>query len=309
MSTQVNPVATGKQPDFSDAPGSDLTFDQLFPSEPRVGDAPNTVTPATSAPVTTAPVTTPVPQSTPAVTPADDFFLSGSESKYRTREAAIEGINQKDAVIQQLRQRYALTTGIDPITQQPVGAAAATPASTNYARDRQRFVSDQAAALQKGDADAYGRVLEKFVMDTLEPYAPALQASARERALRQVESDVKDFDKFLGSSNYKSTLERHPELGDAIAIAESDIRFNSRLPGLYKLAYEASLSSQLPELLKANQTTTPEVRTAPVTMTPTTTAPPPSATTPAAAPSLATKEGRRAIIEAAERSGLTNKLF
>ena len=300
MSTPATPV-TPNEP-----PGGDLSFDQLFPSEPTLGGTPTTVTPAPAPSVTPAPSPAPAPQTPPAA-PADEFFISGSSSKYRTREAAIDGINQKDAVIQQLRQRYALTTGIDPITGQPV-AATSPAANTSYRTDKRRFVQDQADALSKGDADAYGNVLEKFVMDLLEPYAPALQASARDRAVRQVGSEVKDFDKFLGSPQYKSALERHPELGDAIAIAESDARFSPRLPGLYKIAYETSLGSQLPELLKANQTAAPEPKPVPVTMTPTTTAPAPSSS-PAVAPSMATREGRKAIIEAAERSGLVNKPF
>ena len=290
----------GNSLNFDDAPGGDLPFDSLFPAEPTVTAQPQA---APQQPEPAAPPVQPAPQTqTP---PSDEPFISGSKTVYKTREAAIEGINQKDALIEQLRQRYALTTGIDPITQQPVGAASAQPQRANYVQDPERWVKDAATALQRGDVNAYRDAQAKFVYDLMEPYLPAIQGTMEERAVKELETEIKDIRTFIGSNNYDVAVGKNPELREAIEFAKSDVRYAPRLAGLYKLAYLTSQGMRLPELLEANrpqQSAQPQVRTS----TPASTPAPPSSAPP---PDLRTSEGRKAIIEAFEKSAAVNATF
>jgi len=290
----------GNSISFDDAPGGDLPFDSLFPAEPTVAAQPQA---APQQPEAAAQPVQPAPQ-TPAP-PADEAFITGQRTVYKTREAAVEGINQKDALIENLRQRYALTTGIDPITQQPVGAAPARPQQSNYVQDPERWVKDAASALQRGDVNAYRDAQAKFVYDLLEPVLPAIQGTLEERAVKELETEIKDIRAFVSGNEYQAAMNGNPELRDAIEFAKADIRYAPRLAGLYKLAYRTSQGMRLPELLEANRSQSsaqPQVRTS----TPSSTPAPPS---PAPTPSLNTKEGRRAIIEAFENSSAANAPF
>src|ERR1700686_2709185 len=81
----------------------DATFDSLFPAEPSQAIQPSQQVAAKQDPQTTQ---------------QDQFFLKGGKSVYKTAEEAVKGLEVKDtlideqkATIEQLRQRYALTTG------------------------------------------------------------------------------------------------------------------------------------------------------------------------------------------------------
>src|SRR5579862_4254147 len=75
--------------------------------------------PSTPTPQPSASAPQPTPEPAVAQPPAPEApFLQAGDSVYKTREAAEEGTRQKDALIAQLRQQYALTTGIDPISKQ-----------------------------------------------------------------------------------------------------------------------------------------------------------------------------------------------
>lgn len=294
--------AAARSVDLQDAPSGDLSFDSLFPAEPS--DAQLQAAPPPQ-PVTAAPPVPAAPQAPPAAVP-EEPFLQGSKSVYKTRDAAIDGINQKDVVIEQLRQRFVLATGVDPLTNRPASAAPAAPQSPNYAQDAQRYVTDVAAALQRGDVNAYRDAHTKLIFDVLEPVAPALFQTLEEQALRKLDSEVPNSRSFVGSADYQSVLEANPDLRDAIEISRSDMRLAPRLPGLYKLAYQASQGMRLPELLKAQQPQPPAQPTPVRTTTPATT---PDAPSPAPVPTLNTSEGRKAIIEAFERGGGANRVF
>jgi len=290
--------------DLSNAPGGDLTFEQLFPSdEGNVDAAPPQPAPAPATEPPPAPVAPPPEPQAPA---PDEPFLKGSKSIYRTREAALEGVNQKDALIEQLRTRYALTTGIDPITGQPVTASGAPAPAKNYAQDHKAYLMDLANAAQKGDPEGYGAAQTKFIYDVLEPIAPIIAQTAREQALRTTEQDVKDFRTFYGSTDYQAALDSNPELKGAIEFAESDIRNQARLPGLYKLTYQVSQGMRLPEMLRAQQTQQPPNAQPTRTVTPSSTPPPPQ---PAAPLSPKTSEGRKALIAQMEAQGILERSF
>src|SRR5208282_4385733 len=97
---------------------------------------------------------------------------------------------------------------------------------------------------------------------------------------------------FIGSQLYEKTLTENPELKQAISTAETDYRWHSRLPGLYKLAYQAGQGINLPDILKANQNQQPP-QTPPVAPRPTAQPATPAPPRPTAPPSLRTLEGIR----------------
>lgn len=308
----VSTVAPGGIVNLNDSPAGfldDAAFDALFPADaPTTVAAPNQAQPTQTQPTTTTPVVEPTQTvtTTPTAPQGDQPFLKGERSVYKTADAAVQGINQKDALIEQLRQRYALTTGIDPISGQPVGQAQ-QPVPTDYTANPQRYFTDLYEAA-KNSPEAYVGVQQKFLMDTLKPLAPVLQRAAREQAKEALKTELPDAPNFIGTPAYEKALSVSPQLKEAIAAAETDYRFHSRLPELYKIAYLAGQGIQLPELLEkaktqptttvvaAQQPTQPTVRT---TTQPTTTAP----TQTTVRPNLKTLDGIRAVIAEAEARG------
>ena len=278
----------------SPAPLDDATFDSLFPTDGN-GSAPQ----APAVPAGTTPAA-PAQPTAPVVQPSDAPYLQGRSSVYKTPEAAVEGINAKDALIDTLRQRYALTTGIDPITNQPIQAAPIQQQQDNYYEDPQRYLTDLYAAAKAGPQQ-YRDVLAKFMMDTLAPIAPAITRMAREQALDTLKTEIPDAPAFIGTPVYQKALDQNPELKNAISTAEGDFRFHSRLPGLYKIAYLTGQGTQLPELLRANATAQPQ--TPPAAPRPTMQNATPAPPTQTARPNLKTIEGIRAVIADAEARG------
>lgn len=284
---------------LSDAPVSldTQTLDTLFPAEPTTTVA--TTTP--SAPVSATP-SAPAAPTMPAVDP-NEPFLKGSESIYKTREAAQRGLDEKDALIKQLRQSYSLATGVDPITKQPINAIA-PQGNESYVLNPKKYVADLQDAKSP---EQLAKVQQKFVFDTFQPIAPAISSMTKNAAIKQVADALPDFATFYGSSEYKATLEANPDLREAVEMAESDIAFHPRLAGLLKLTYLTNKGMQLPELLKkaAAPTTPTPTRTQ---LTPSTPAPT-EYTTSNEAQTLATKAGRQAIIDQFEKSGQATKLW
>lgn len=292
----LDQVAPGGVIDLSKSPAGldDATFDSLFPAEP-VQQVAAPVQQVQQTQGTTQQVQQTQTTQTATQATATEPFLKGDKSVYKTLEAAIEGVNSKDQLIDTLRQRYALTTGIDPITGQPVGQV--QQVADDYTQNPNKYLDDLYAAAKQGGPQAYTQVQQKLIMDTLKPFAPALNSLAKNQALETVSRDNPEAAKFAASPVFQKTMDANPDLASAIATAESDYRFHSRLPGLYKLAYLAGQGMQLPELLKANttqtqtQTQTQQVRT---TAQPTTLNP---STEPAKAPSFKNIDGIRATIK------------
>src|SRR6266403_454493 len=298
--SELDQVAPGGIVDLSKAPGGldDATFDSLFPAEP----AQKVVAPVQQVSTPQGTQQTQQTQTTQTATQATvtEPYIKGDKSVYNTSEAAIEGINQKDALIEQLRQRYALTTGIDPITGKPVGQAT-KQLNDDYTQNPNKYLDDLYSAAKQGGPQAYTNVQQKLIMDTLKPFAPALNSLAKNQALESVSSGNPEAAKFVASPAYQKTMDANPDLASAIATAESDYRFHSRLPGLYKLAHLAGQGMQLPELLKANasqtQTQQTQVRTTAqqTTLTP--------STDQSRGPSFKNLDGIRATIKDMEARG------
>jgi hypothetical protein len=313
--SEMDRIAPGGIVQLNDVPGSlddNAMFDSLFPADSN-GAA------TLSAQQTTQPAGTQTVQQQQVsqqtqTTVSNEPFLKGSKSVYKTSEAAVEGINQKDALIDTLRQRYALTTGIDPITGQPVGQMLQNaPDPNNYASNPDKYMKDLYEAAKSGPEN-YAGVQQKFIMDSLRPLQPIIASAAKNQALENVSRENAEIPKFVNSDAYNKTLDANQDLKDAIATSEADVRFHSRLPGLYKLAYLAGQGMQVPEILKATTTqtkTTPSqtqqvqqpVRT---TMNNGTLAPPTDRVN--AQPSFKDINGIRATIAAMEAKGvnLTN---
>lgn len=275
----------------------DATFDSLFPA-----DTSHVIQPVQQA------TAQPDAQPTQPVQQTNQPFLRGEKSLYNSSEDAVRGINEKDVLIEQLRQRYALTTGIDPITGKPVVANGQPQDTVDYYQQPDRYLDDLYNAAKKGGPEAYRDVQGKFLFDALKPLQPVLQKAARDQAVEALGLEIPNAKVFVGTPNYTKTLETNPQLKEAIVISEQDARFHSRLPGLYKLAYLTAQGMQLPDLLKAQatQTTTSQqtqvTQNQPVRTTVTATTPSPS-TSPAARPSFKTIEGIRAYIQEAEGRG------
>jgi hypothetical protein len=296
----LDQVAPGGVVQLNNAPAGldDATFDSLFPAEP----AQKVVAPVQQVQPKQETQQTQQTQTNQTATQATESepFIKGDKSVYKTADAAREGINQKDALIEQLRQRYALTTGIDPITGQPVGQAQ-QQFNDDYTQNPNKYLDDLYSAAKQGGPQAYTQVQQKLIMDTLKPFAPALNSLAKAQALESVSHENAEAAKFVTTPAFQKTMDANPDLASAIATAESDYRFHSRLPGLYKLAHLAGQGMQLPELLKANasqvQNQTQQVRT---TAQQTTLAP---STEKANAPSFKSIDGIRATIKDLEARG------
>jgi len=297
----LNSIAPGGVVNLSNASGEldDATFDSLFPAESA-----QVIQPVQQ--VAAKPDTQQTQQTTQTTTTQDQFFLKGEKSLYKTAEDATKGVNEKDALIEQLRQRYALTTGIDPITGKPVQANGQPQEAVDYYQQPAQYLDALYDAAKKGGPEAYRDVQAKFLFDALKPLQPVIQKAARDQAIETLTTSLPSAKGFVGTVNYNRALEDNPELKQAISISESDQRFHSRLPGLYKLAYQTAQGMQLPELLRAQatQTQTTQQTQAPVpvrtTVQATTTSVP---TQQGPRPSFKTIEGIRATIADMEARG------
>lgn len=305
--SELDRIAPGGVVQLQHAPAGldDATFDSLFPAE--------------SASVTVAPTQAGVAQpgqqpnqttqqTQPAATTQqtqDQYFLKGDRSVYKSLEEATKGVNEKDTMIEQLRQRYALTTGIDPITGQPVGQFPQQQ-QQDYIQNPTKYLEDLYAAAKAGGPEAYRDVQSKFIFDAVKPLQPLLQKVARDQAASEAGTELKGMTEFLASPAYQKALDSNPELKQAVSVGETDYRFHSRLPGLYKLAYLTAQGMQLPELLKAqaaqSHTTTQPTQPVRTTVQPTTAS---RSTTQTANPSFKTIDGIKAIIADAEARGVT----
>ena len=299
-------VAPGGIIQLQNAPAGldDATFDSLFPSNPPpiVTQPPQQVAKqpdGSQAPPTTQQTPPPVAQQPPASEP----FIKANSSVYKTAEDAVKGINEKDALIDQLRTRYALTTGIDPVTGKPIAAQPQID-QLDYTQNPKQYLEDLYAAASKNDPAAYAAVQSKLIADNNKPFLPIIADAVRTRAIKAFTSESPAAAQFVDSALYQKTLEANPDLKIAITTAENDPRFYSRLPGLYKLAHFAGQGMQPVETPKVQpppvnlQTTQP----APVrTTTPQTTLAPGQVAT---RPSFNTIAGIKATITEMEGKGV-----
>jgi len=236
----------------------------------------------------------------PVETPQEPQTYAGT---YRTREETEKGIAVKDALIEDLRKEVASLKGVDPLNGRPVAPQA--PAQPQQPQQTASYFNRVVEAVNKaaaGDPSEYEAVQREFIFNQLGPAVPLLVDTAKDRAVSAVDEELPGFRKFFRSPEYTQAMDKLPPvMRDAVRSAEGDIRYLPQLTDLYKSVYLAALGLQ-----RTSQPTAPAVPQ--TTPRPTMTSgmqPPPS--TPAVKPNMATEEGRKAIIEAAERSGLLDK--
>jgi hypothetical protein len=274
------------QMDLSDAPGGELSLDDIF------GE--NSSTPTT---VEVAPA------NSQATTPEEPFLKAKTGTVYKTREDAITGVEHKDALITQLREQLKGKTGEDPIVRQPQGTQ-----PVSYVEHPDRYFEDIAKAVNKGDQRGYMDVQQRMIWETLGPLAPTITSLSRANAERVVSEQLPEFKGFLGSDAYKNIEQEAPLLAEAIKAAEGNPQASAQLPELYKVAYLASRGRDLPEIVKSVRNESPQVQPRP-TVHSQPVSPASSSNAVQATPSLDNKEGRKAIIERFEGQGLLNQKF
>jgi hypothetical protein len=232
----VSPGNSGGNVSLQNAPGADFNFDDLFPN-PEVQPAqPQTATSET-------------PSQTPQAPVQDQFFLRNSDGTiaYRSAEDALTGIAHKDELVKRYRD-YLDANGIDPNElrpkQQPQVAQPSTQVDPN-SLDSGKLFDDLAAAAQRGDKAAYGRIQETYqrkiaqnvVENYLAPYAPLMAETARQRAIREVTKEIPDFPNFIGSDAFKRVSDSIPIYKDMLQLGENNPEASKRLPEVYKSMY------------------------------------------------------------------------
>lgn len=271
--------------DLNGAPGGDLNLDDIFGNEDVLGS--QTTTPESNTPQATT-------------TEPEPFLKTSTGTVYKSAEDAVKGVEHKDQLITQLRQQLNEATGKDPLKRTPEP----TNVNKNYLDDKGLYFRDLSKSVEDKNPERYMEVQTKLIYDTLAPLAPAITSLVRNSAIESLEKELPDFRKFAASDDYSQTLEKFPLLKGAIEVAERNPQASNQLPEFYKLVYNAHRGSKLPEIVEqarssaAPQTTRPTVSSGVTT--------PPSNAAVAATPSLETKEGRKAIIEQQEKSGILN---
>ncbi len=269
--------------DFSDAPGGDTSFDDIF------GDGQGAQTTVVEEPKTP-------PDG--ATTLNEPFLKATTGTVYKTREDAELGIQRKDELIAQLRDQVQKATGNDPLRS----ARKQDPEPTSYTQDQNKYFEDIADAVSRKDSAAYMKVQQQLILDTMAPVAPALISLNKANAERVVTEQYPEFRGFRSSEQFNQMEGESPLLLEAIRQAEGNPAASAQLPELYRIAFLASQGRRVPEIVQSAQSTVqatprPTVHSTPV--------PPPAVTgRPVAQPSLDSKEGRKAMIEQMEAKGV-----
>lgn len=279
----TTPLQTQMGSGWYDPPGGDIELDSLFP-EPGQPQA---------APATPAP---PAPQ---APAEPQSFLKTSTGTVYMNPEDAVKGIEEKDRVINELRSKLKATEGSDPLKHQPVSQE-----PRSYAEQPERVFDDLVDAANRGDKRKYAETLTRYNMEMLAPYAGLLSDVARERAIREAESQTHGVREFVGSPDFAAYVDSRPVLKQAIDFALSNPQASGQATELLQLAYEASLGRRAPELIRTAAAQTPVV---PQNPRPTMTSSTPTMTpgqNPSSRPNMYTSDGRKAIIEAGKSKGL-----
>lgn len=271
--------------DFSDAPGGDLSLDDIF----NIGDT----NPTTN--------TTPVVQTQQTEEP-QTFLKTSTGTVYNSADDAVKGIEHKDALIAQLRQQLSEQTGRDPIKV----AKVEEPQRVSYLDDPKKYLDDIRNAKTEQEVVA---VQSRFINENTEriigPYAPLMAQVARNNAIDSVASDIPNVHEFLRSEEYKQTLEQFPLLKRSIEMSESNPQVSGDLSQLYRMAFNATTGRNLPKIVQTSTArTVSEAR--PTVSSTTPLAPNGNAST---APSLETSAGRKSIMEQQVNKGVLDLRF
>lgn len=301
--SNTNELANASSTNWLDnAPGGDIPFDQLFGTTPEASfSSASTPDPA---PAATTAATEPV-----ATTPAAPEFeiKTRTGSIYKSIDAATRGIEEKDTLIQQLRDKFKAITGADPLkVQEP-----APQQPPSYLSDPVRFADDLAAAAKAGDALRYRDTLVGLMDEYFGPAKPLITEFARSRATEATRNEYQEFGTFRNSEAFQQTLERNPALATAIQAAESNIGYSSQLPELYRLAYESYTARRVPELVQAAKQQAPAAPTTPTrpTVTGTSLTPAQPVTQRSDQEMLRSAEGRKELLARFKAMGLEDVVF
>jgi len=275
--------------DLSDAPGGDLSLDDIFGEESSTS---TTVVNNPNEPAT----------ATPTTTPSGPFLKTKTGTVYKSVEDAVEGIEHKDTLIAQLREQVKQRSGVDPLAAQ---RSTSTP-STSYNDNKQQYFADIAKAVDNKDTEAYYAAQQKLVLDSLGFLSPTITSLSKANAERVVSEQIPEFKGFLASEQYARISEESPLLADAIRSAEANPAAANQLPELYRIAYLANQGRRVPELIQSVRTENPPVQQRP-TVQSTPLAPPATTGVPTVQPSLDTAAGRKALIEQMEGKGIGNQ--
>jgi len=306
-------------------PTGDDDFDSLFQ---RAGIDGESITNSNviSAEPTTAP-TEPAPQTPEPASPEPSKFelKTSTGTIYKSMEDTVKGIETKDRTIDQLRSMIAAVTGEDPLSKSGIkpGQTTAPQKPVSYLQDDVRFAQDLTQAAEVGqktnDWKAYrntlGQLMYEVVQSAVGPYIPVVQKVGRQEALEAVARDIPEFRNFYGTKEYQEVLEKRPKLASYIQTLEGNPTMQEDLAEQFRDVWNEHQVKKLVALA---------AHPAPVSQNPTPRMPiQPQRTpdfkhepndgmrrqTPVAKPTLATPEGRKAIIEELERRGLADVNF
>jgi hypothetical protein len=305
-------------------PTGDDDFDSLFQ---RIGVDGESI--ANSNVISAEPTTAeaePAPQA-PAIQPEPPKFelKTKTGTVYKSLEDTVTGIETKDRTIDQLRSMLAAVTGEDPLSKSGIkpGQTTAPQKPVSYLQDDVRFAQDLTQAAEQGqktnDWKAYrntlGQLMYEVVQSAVGPYIPVVQKVGRQEAMEAVAKEVPEFRNFYGTKEYQEVLERRPKLAGYIQTLEGNPTMQEDLAEQYRDVWNEHQVRKLVELAS---------KPAPVSQNPTPRMPTHSTRTPdfksepndgmrsqkpASKPTLATAEGRKALIAELERRGLADVNF
>lgn len=300
-------------------PVGDEDFDSLFN---RVGGDGENLADSNAIPAdqTTASAE---PAAAPKATPEPSKFelKTSTGTLYKSLDDAVKGVEQKDQLINQLRSMVAAVTGEDPLSKAGIkpGQTTAPQKPVSYLQDRRRFAQDLTKAAELGQRDdswdPYGNVLGQYIYEIVQsavgPYMPVVQSVGKQQAMSAVAKDNPAFQEFYNSTEYHKVLEERPKLAGFIQFAEAQPTMQEELKELYESVWDHSQAKKLPELALQRQQPNPTPRMpSQVVSRPSLRVPDHGQTIAhTAKPSLSTPEGRKAIIEEAERKGLADVQF
>lgn len=319
---EQQPVDPGTQ--TWNPPTGDDDFDSLFQRTGIDGESITNSNVISAEPTTVA--VEPAPQA-PVVTPEPVKFelKTKTGTVYKSLEDTIKGIETKDTTIEQLRSMIAAVTGEDPLSKTGAkpGQTTAPQTPISYLKDPTRFAQDLTQAADYGqksnDWSKYANVWDQRIYEVVQaavgPYMPVVQNVGKQQALEAVSREIPDFRNFYGTKDYQEVLEKRPKLASYIQTLEGNPTMQEDLAEQYHAVWNDHQVRKLAELA---------TKPVPVSPNPTPRMPVQSLRTPdfkhepndgmrrqqpAVPRTLATPEGRKALIEELERKGLADVHF